>query len=461
MADERAQARQGIGRARELGVELATPAFPRRAQAVALLEAGEIGLAAESHRELLVAAGDADDRPRGNRRAIVEANGERGAVRAPHRKVEQQSAPEERHRFDLQLVDLRVEGKVALLDRHAIDIVCAHLRQYGVAVRVGPTDGLVVLEDSDAGIVGHAHDPEAVGNLAACGGVTADVADPARDAHASGSRPLESRDVRFIRSNVVLPDAARLDLIVGMRNDAVAIAFASRQIALQGEAGVVAVTLAALAHAVVADGGERSFTEGNRDRRAQRNAAVRAEGLRRGQAQESPRPEADGIAHGQHVDVVLGTEILRHVGDARAAVAVELVPDRGAPLSQRDGIIRRGANLAKRGARPLPLRNDAQVSRLALKADAAERSCSRAASATRDRGRSDDTDVGNEIARGDTGDAEFARGLAPDLAGQQVGQAPAVGRTRDRVTIIAAFDAEIVALESSLVGEVFQAGLEQ
>src|SRR6266566_606670 len=97
VADECAQAREGIGRARELGVELAALAFPRRTQAVLFLEPGEVGLSAEPHWELLVAAGDANDRPRRDRRPVVEANGERGAVRAPHRKVEQQSAPEERH----------------------------------------------------------------------------------------------------------------------------------------------------------------------------------------------------------------------------------------------------------------------------------------------------------------------------------------------------------------------------
>src|SRR3989454_7672991 len=95
VTDERPQARQGIGGAREIGVELAALALPRRAQVVVVLETGHVRLAAESHREILVAAGHLDDRARGNRRAVVESDAQRrgfpGGTRSEEHTSELQS----------------------------------------------------------------------------------------------------------------------------------------------------------------------------------------------------------------------------------------------------------------------------------------------------------------------------------------------------------------------------------
>ena len=51
VTDERPQVRQGLLRARELGVELAALALPHRTQVVVLLETRHIRLAVESHRD--------------------------------------------------------------------------------------------------------------------------------------------------------------------------------------------------------------------------------------------------------------------------------------------------------------------------------------------------------------------------------------------------------------------------
>ena len=109
----------------------------------------------------------------------------------------------------------------------------------------------------------------------------------------------------------------------------------------------------------------------------------------------------------------------------------------------------------------MPLRDDAQTSRLPLEADAAERSGSRASAAAGDAGRADHADVGDEIARGDTDDAEVARCFASDFAGELIRQAASVRGARDGVPIVEAFGTEVVALEARLVGEVFQTGLQQ
>ena len=110
--------------------------------------------------------------------------------------------------------------------------------------------------------------------------MTPDIADPARDAEPSRGRTLESRCVDLVSADIVLPDAACLDLVVGMCDDAIAVAFAGWKAALQGEAGVVRVALAAVAHAVVGHGRERTVSPGDRQRRAHGDVAVRTEGLR-------------------------------------------------------------------------------------------------------------------------------------------------------------------------------------
>src|SRR5438552_17412390 len=115
VTDERPQARQGIGGAREIGVELAPLALPRRAQVVVVLETGHVRLAAESHREILVAAGHLDDRARGNRRAVAESDAQRRSVRPAYREVEHQSAAVVRLRYHLELFHLGVQRQVVLL----------------------------------------------------------------------------------------------------------------------------------------------------------------------------------------------------------------------------------------------------------------------------------------------------------------------------------------------------------
>ena len=62
--------------------------------------------------------------------------------------------------------------------------------------------------------------------------VTPDIADPARDAEPSRGRTLESRCVDLVSADIVLPDAACLDLVVGMCDDAIAAYKATRGAAI-------------------------------------------------------------------------------------------------------------------------------------------------------------------------------------------------------------------------------------
>src|SRR5438477_660065 len=151
------------------------------------------------------------------------------------------------------------------------------------------------------------------------------------------------------------------------------------------------------------------------------------------------------------MDVGLGPEILRDIGDAGTAEALELIAEGRAPLPQRQWILRRGPDLAKIGAGPLRLRSDAELAGLPLKAEAAERTGSHAAAAGRGAG-ADDADVGDQIIRRDARGGQVAREFAVDLAGQMVGQAAAVRRACHGASVIETLDAEVVAFEARFVG---------
>ena len=161
------------------------------------------------------------------------------------------------------------------------------------------------------------------------------------------------------------------------------------------------------------------------------------------------------------MDVGLGAEILRDIGNAGTAEPLELIAEGSAQLPQRQWILRRGSDLAKRCVGPLRLGSDAEVARLPLEAHAAERAGSHAAATAGSTRGADDADVGDQIIRRDACSGQIARELAVNLAGELVGQAAAVGCARHGAPVVEAFNAEVVALEARFVGVVLEACLEE
>src|SRR5437762_13147676 len=152
-----------------------------------------------------------------------------------------------------------------MIDRDLIAVVGAQARQDRVSLAVGLCGHLVVLQDAHIGIVGDAHDAEAVGERAAEERMAADDADAPGYSDARGPGTVfRPGCFQHVRADAGLQAVASEQILVSPLH-AVAIAVAERPAFLHGPSAIFAGGPGrAVARSVESNGTRGELSQGNR-----------------------------------------------------------------------------------------------------------------------------------------------------------------------------------------------------
>src|SRR2546422_582475 len=454
LANERSELRQRIRAARVRYFQRTTLSTPGKYDAVGLFEPLQVGLAAQGDRELLVLALEARQGARRQRRAVLEQHVQGTGANAMNRKFEQYPAPQIGHGVEPQPVQGCIERQVVMIDRDLIAVVGAQARQDRVSLAVGLCDHVVVLQDAHIGIVGDAHDAEAVGARGAEERMAADDADAPGYSDARGPGTIfRPACFQHVRADAGLQAIASEQILVSPLH-AVAIAVAERQAFLHDQSAIFAGGPGrAVARSVESNGTRGELSQGNRYRGEHRRRPGGAVGAQGGQRQVAHFAERDRVGEGRDLGLRLIAKLLNAVSRRQGAERSHGIADGAEGLAAPRQLVRLHPGLPEIRAGDLRLQRDAYAAAQVLDAQAEQPADARLAAASRKRAAQHAEVAGPHGAR-EPDRLQIARRLAADFCGEVVCDSPAIGGGAHGLPVIIALYREVVPYRADLAGVV-------